>query len=128
MWGTMRNEEPEEKVQQYLDSLPNRAREALHEVRQIIAASAPGATESFGYGMPAFAIHGKSFIWYAAWKEHCSIYPVSEATRSALAKELHACELSGKSTARFRLDRPLPVALVRALVEARLGEVQARKR
>jgi uncharacterized protein YdhG (YjbR/CyaY superfamily) len=112
------------QVRTYLGALPADTRRHLEKLREIIRAAAPEAVESFGYGMPAFALDGKPFVWYAAWKRHCSLYPLSQATARALAAELEGYEISGKGTIRFRLDEPLPVALVRRLVKARIAEVR----
>jgi len=96
----------------------------MEELREAIRSAAPGAAESFGYGMPAFKLDGKPFVWYGAWKTHSSFYPVSEATRRALADEIARYETSGKGTIRFRLNEALPTALVKRLVKARIAELR----
>ncbi len=111
----------------YLAALPADTRRHVQKLREAIRTAA-GAVESFGYGMPAFRLGGKPFVRYAAWKHHSSFYPLSEATTRALAAELEGYEISGKGTIRFRLDEPLPTALVRRLVKARIAELRKKQK
>ena len=116
------------QVQTYLSVLPADTRRHVQKLREAIRAAAPGAVESFGYGMPAFSLDGKPFIWYAAWKLHSSFYPISEATKRTLAAELEGYQISGKGTIRFRLDEPLPTVLVSRLVKVRIAELRKKVR
>ena len=123
-----RAEEPSLQVRSYLAALPADTRRHLQKLRAAIRAAAPGAVESWGYGMPAFRLQGKPFVWYAAWKHHSSLYPLSQATTRALATELEGYETTGKGTIRFRLNTPLPTALVGRLVKARIAELRKQRR
>ena len=86
----------------------------------IRAAVPPEATEGISYGMPAFRYKG-ALVGYAAFKKHCSFFPMSPAVIEAFAEELKAYRTS-KGTIQFAMDKPLPAGLVKKLVKARIAE------
>jgi uncharacterized protein YdhG (YjbR/CyaY superfamily) len=112
-------------VDDYLAGVPTEPRAALEKLRKTIrAAAGPEASEGFSYGIPAFKLHGRPLVAYAALRHHCSFFPMSPAVIEAHKKELGPYELS-KGTIRFQADKPLPSGLVRKLVKARLAEAEA---
>jgi uncharacterized protein YdhG (YjbR/CyaY superfamily) len=114
-------------VEKYLAALPGESRAALEKLRTTIKAAAPTASETISYQMPAFRYEGRSLVSYAAFKDHCSFFPMSLAVIADREDELRPF-LSGKGTIRFTTDRPLPAALVTSIVKARMAEIAARKR
>ena len=114
-------------VEDYLAALPEEPRTALAKLRKTIKAAAPDATETISYQMPAFKDHGRFLVSYAAFKNHCSLFPASEAVIEALGEELKPY-FSGKGTIRFHANKPLPAALVKKIVKTRLEENAALRR
>lgn len=112
-------------IDEYLAALPAEQRAALEKVRRAIRTAAPKAEECLSYSVPAFRQDGVLVAFGAAAK-HCAFYPMSSATIAAHARDLADYDTS-KGTIRFSADKPLPVALVKRLVKARLAEKAAAK-
>jgi uncharacterized protein YdhG (YjbR/CyaY superfamily) len=114
-------------VDEYLAALPEPPRAALQKLRETIQAAAPEATETISYQMPTFKEQGRFLVSYAAFKDHCSLFPASARVLEACGEELKPY-FSGKGTLRFHADKPIPAALVRKIVKARLEENAALRR
>jgi len=115
-------------VDAYLAALPEDRRQAMSVLREAINAAAPGASETIAYAMPALRSHGGQFlVSYDAYKRHYSLFPASEAVIEALGDDLTPF-LSGSGTIRFPADAPIPVSIVRRVVEVRFAENAAHER
>ena len=112
-------------IQDYLAGLSLERREGLLDLLATIRAAAPGAEEAFSYSIPAFRLHGKLMLWAAAWKDHYSMYPLTEAMLEEYQAEIATYETS-KGTIRFPADKPLPKDLIKKLVRVRAGELKAK--
>jgi uncharacterized protein YdhG (YjbR/CyaY superfamily) len=96
-------------------------------MRAVIRAAAPAeATECISYQMPAFRYKG-GLVCYAAFQDHCSFFPMNSTLVKQFAKELEKYS-TNKGTIRFPLDKPLPAALVKKMVKARVAQNEARQR
>ena len=112
---------PSRNIDEYISLAPAETRATLEKLRRTILAAAPGATEVISYQMPAFRYEGRLVVSFAAWKSHCSLYPMSYAVIDAHRGELTEYSIQ-KGTIRFTHDRPLPAGLVKKLVKARIAE------
>jgi uncharacterized protein YdhG (YjbR/CyaY superfamily) len=108
-------------IDQYLAGVKADQRVALEKLRKIIRASAPKLEECISYGIPAFRLNGRSLVFFGAWANHCSFYPGSSATLKKFRDDLKSFQIT-KGTVRFSPDNPLPPALVKKLVKARIAE------
>ena len=107
-------------IDAYLAKLAPDKRAALKTLRRAIKAAAPGAEECISYQMPAFRLDGRMLVWFGAATNHCSFFPGAYPV-AACKRDLKAYKTS-KGTIRFPADKPLPAALVRKLVKARIAE------
>jgi uncharacterized protein YdhG (YjbR/CyaY superfamily) len=107
-------------VDDYLAPLSSEKRAALEKLRRTIRAAAPAADECISYGIPAFRLDGKLLVAFGAAARHCAFHAGAFPVR-AHRRELKPYDAS-KGTIRFQPDRPLPAALVRKLVRARVEE------
>lgn len=102
----------------YLALQPEKVRDVLEKLRQTIKSSAPEAEEVISYGMPAFRYHGM-LVYFAAFKNHCSFFPGSIVEK--MKNELKNYKTS-KGTIQFTAEKPLPAALVKKIIKARVKE------
>jgi uncharacterized protein YdhG (YjbR/CyaY superfamily) len=112
-------------VNEYLARVPEPGRGTLKKVRAMIRSAAPQeATEVISYGIPMVKYKG-ALVWFAAFSNHCSLFPTA-AVIEMFKNELKAYTTS-KGTIQFPIDKPLPAALVKKIVKARVAQVERKK-
>lgn len=107
-------------IDDYLAAVAPDQRAALQALREVIRAAAPEAEECISYKMPAFKLNGM-LVGFAAHARHCALYAWNGTAVAEFAGDLTGLEIS-KGTIRFTPDKPLPPALVRRLVEAKIAK------
>ena len=108
-------------IDEYIAEFPPETQAKLEEIRALIAATAPEATETISYAIPTFDLKGKHLVHFAGFANHVGFYPIPTGME-AFKEELSAYK-SGKGSVQFPLSEPLPADLIRRIVEFRVGEV-----
>ena len=113
-------------VDEYFTHVPEPARRKLQELRKAIRSAVPTeAIETISYGIPCFKLDG-CLVWLAGFANHCSLFPTASVIAD-FKKELKGFRTS-KGTIQFPLNKPLPIALVRKIVKARVAQAEAKKK
>lgn len=112
-----------ESIDAYIGSFPREIRTPLNQIRATIRKALPGAEEVISYQIPTFKLKGKYIIYFAAWKHHIALYPIHTGVET-LKKELEKYKGS-KSSVHFPLDKPMPLTLVRKIVQLKAKELRS---
>ena len=109
-------------VEQYIEAAPPASQPLLRELRSLISSEARGVAERISYGMPTYDYAGRRLCHFAGYEGHVGLYGLIHE-ESALAKEA-GDYLESRSTLRFDIGKPLPTALIRKAVKAKLAAVK----
>jgi len=107
-------------IDEYISWQDEKVQPVLQKLRQTIKAAAPEAEEVISYKMPAFKYHGM-LMYFAAFKNHCSLFPGNSSLIKTMKEEL-APYNTAAGTIQFTIDNPLPAALVKKIVKARMKQ------
>ncbi len=107
-------------IDDYLAEFPPETRAVLEELRALVREIAPDATETISYAIPTFDLNGRHLVHFAGYAKHVGLYPTP--TGMAAFDEELAPYKRGKGSARFPLGQPLPIDLIRRIVEFRVAE------
>jgi uncharacterized protein YdhG (YjbR/CyaY superfamily) len=108
-------------VDEYLATFPENVQAILQRVRRTIRKAVPAADEVISYQIPAYKLRGARVIYFAGWKEHYSLYPVSDRIVKSFKAALPPYEIR-KDTLRFPLSKPVPVKLIEHIAKVRAKE------
>ena len=113
-------------IDDYIAGFPPETQKALKEMRALIHATAPEATETISYAIPTFDLNGRHLVHFAGYARHIGFYPIPTGIE-AFKEELSRYK-QGKGSVQFPLSEPLPVDLIRRIVEFRAAENAAKTR
>jgi uncharacterized protein YdhG (YjbR/CyaY superfamily) len=108
-------------IDEYIAGFPRETQALLEEIRKTIREAAPEAEETISYDMPTFTLGGSYLIYFAGWKKHIALYPVSGKLLDELGEELSKYKGS-KGSVHFPLNKPMPLDLITRIVKIRLQE------
>jgi uncharacterized protein YdhG (YjbR/CyaY superfamily) len=107
-------------IDDYIAGFPEGTQAMLQQVRELIRSVAPDATETISYAIPTFDLNGKHLVHFAGFAKHIGFYPVPSGME-AFKEELSVYK-QGKGSVQFPLGQPLPLDLIRRIVEFRVAE------
>lgn len=107
-----------DSVDAYIQAQPTQKRAQLEKIRKTVQKLLPGTEELMSYGVPAFKYNKRALIYYAAFKDHLSIFPASDEMIEAVGNGLEKFRAS-KGTLKFTVKEPLPDKLLKAVIEFR---------
>ncbi|MDQ1279464.1 MAG: hypothetical protein QG670_726 [Thermoproteota archaeon] len=114
-------------IDEYIATFPKDVQNILKELRRVIRELAPETIETISYKIPTFDLHDKHLVFFAAYKNHISIYPVTDSMVEAFKEKLLPFR-TGKGTLQFSLDKPIPFDLVKNIVKFRVNESKSKKK
>lgn len=114
----MANNKPD-NIDAYIAGFPKEIQNILEEIRATIKKAAPDAKETISYAIPTFTLKG-NLVHFAAFKNHIGFYPTPTG-QEAFEKELSVYK-TGKGSVQFPLDKPMPLSLIRKIVQFRVKE------
>jgi uncharacterized protein YdhG (YjbR/CyaY superfamily) len=112
-------------IDDYVAGFPLETQRVLQEMRELIAAHAPGAVETISYAIPTFDLNGRHLVHFAGYPRHVGFYPIPTGM-DAFKAELSNYK-TGKGSVQFPLDQPLPRDLIARIVEFRVAENLSRR-
>jgi uncharacterized protein YdhG (YjbR/CyaY superfamily) len=110
-------------VTEYIGSFPRDRQQVLRAIRRAMREAVSDGEEVISYQMPALKYHGGVVLYYAAWKEHYSLYPITESLMAKFGDRLKG-HVASKGTIKYSYDEPVPVKLITAMAKFRAAEIR----
>lgn len=102
-------------IDDYIKAFTPEVQKGLQRIRRTIKKTCPQATETISYQIPAFKLNGKMLIYFAAWKDHYSVYPIPKGD-AKFTKAISKYQ-TGKGTVQFKFRDDIPFDLIEQIVK-----------
>jgi len=109
-------------IDSYIAEFPESTQVALQQVRALIHEIAPDAVETISYAIPTFDLARKHLVHFAGYEHHIGLYPTGSGAEAF--RDEFAAYKTGKGSVQFPLDEPMPLDLIRRVVEFRVAQVR----
>ena len=111
-------------IDEYIAGFPPETQRVLQEVRSTIRDSAPEASETISYAIPTFDLNGRHLVHFAGFDRHVGFYPTPQGVEE-FAEPLSRFH-QGRGSVQFPLAEPMPLDLIRRIVEFRVANSRPR--
>jgi uncharacterized protein YdhG (YjbR/CyaY superfamily) len=111
-------------IDDYIAALPPESQAPSSQLRALVHDAVSGVTERISYNMPTFDLKGQPLIYFGAWKKHIGLYPATGRVVAHFGKEFAPFKL-GPGTIQFPLNAPMPLDLIRRIIEFRASELRS---
>lgn len=108
-------------IEGYISAQPPDVAKALNRLQQLVEKTAPAAVPCISYGMPAYRYKGRMLLYFAAFTNHCSLFPGSKDVLTVFEKELKSFK-THNGTIQFTVSKPLPATLVQQIIRYRMQQ------
>ena len=115
---------PFASIDDYIAHLPTESQAVATQLRALVHATVRGVTERISYDIPTFELKGQQLIYFGVWKKHVGFYPATGRVVAHFGDEFTPYKL-GPGTIQFPLNKPMPMELIRRIIEFREGEVRS---
>ena len=111
-------------IDDYIASLPKESQAVAAQLRALVHDTVRGLSERISYDMPTFDLKGQPLIYFGVWKKHIGLYPATGRVVAHFGDEFAPYKL-GPGTIQFPLDTPMPMDLIRRIIEFRASELRS---
>lgn len=109
-------------IDTYLKNVTSSQKKTLESIRKLVKQTVPEAEESISYGVPTFKVRNHALLYFAAYKNHMSLYPASDEMIESIGHDI-AKHRTGRGTLQFSETNPIPEPVIKKIILFRLATI-----